>query len=373
MIKPILAVLLSLVLLSGCTAKDTRKVIEFSTWGSASELAVIKRVIKDYETANCDVRIKLQHIPQNYFKKLHLLLASATEPDVMLVNNQNIVAYGEYFLTLDKGKFEGEYYPNAIKALSLTNELKAAPRDVSTLVVYYNKSLLKDLKIPLLDYKWSFDDFMKISEQLKKNGVFSLPLENDLFYLYPFILSFGEDAEGITAQNLSSYKSVKFFNDLIKKYHYAPFDYQIGTATPAEFFLSEKSAFFLSGRWMTPKIREVANFDWDVVNFPMAKMGSIVPCDATGWAISKRSDVKKEAIAFVEYLTSDDVLRQMSESGLIVPARVSSSWSKEFLTTPPNNMRLFLDLAKNSKTIVYPKDYNRMRDEINTNLKAINR
>ncbi len=372
MIKRIFAVFLSLILLSGCTTSDTRKEIEFATWGSASEIAVIKRIIKDYETANGGVRVKLQHIPQNYFKKLHLLLASATEPDVMLVNNQNIVAYGEYFITLDKREFEGNYYPSSIKALSLGNDLKAAPRDISTLVLYYNKTLLKNLHISMPHYMWSIEDFIRISERLRNKGVFALPLEYDLFYLYPFVLSFGEDAEGLSVQNMDSYESVSFFKSLVLNYRYAPYDYEIGTATAAEFFLSGKSAFFLSGRWMIPKIREMAKFEWDVVNFPMGKMGSVVPCDATGWAISNRSDVKKEAIEFVEYLASDKVLKQMSESGLIVPARVSSSLSKEFLTSPPENMWLFLDLARNSKTIVYPKDYNKIRDEINTNLKSMN-
>lgn len=367
--KKLILFLMCTLLLTGCANDSTTTVVEFSTWGSASEIAIIKNVINEYEKISPNLKIRLHHIPQNYFKKLHLMLASGTEPDVMLINNQNLNAYSGYFETIDKNKYDKLFYPNAIKSLSVLGELKAVPRDVSTLVLYYNKSLLRKYGIQEPRCNWTYEDFLSVAAKLKKHSIYALPLENDIFYLYPFIMSNGEDVENLSSDNIEDYKSFKTFKELSLRHHYAPLDFELGALTGAEFFLAKKSAFYISGRWMTPKIREVADFDWDIINFPMGKMGSLVPCDSTGWAVSKRSSVKNEAIAFVEYLASDKALREMAKSGLIVPARISASYSPEFLSSPPKSAWLFLDLAKRSKVVNYPKNYNKERDLINEKIK----
>ena len=178
--KKLILSLLCALLLSGCAIDSKKTVVSFSTWGSASEIAIIKEVIKDYEELTPNVRIKLLHVPQNYFKKLHLMIASRTEPDVMLVNNQNLSAYADYFETVNRQKYENLFYPNSIKSLSVSGELKAVPRDVSTLVLYYNKSLLKKYGIREPKYNWTFDDFLTIAGKLKKHSLFMLPLEDDV-------------------------------------------------------------------------------------------------------------------------------------------------------------------------------------------------
>ena len=54
-------------------------------------------------------------------------------------------------------------------------------------------------------------------------------------------------------------------------------------------FLQQKIAMHLSGRWLVPKYRTDANFDWDIVNFPCKTGGYCMNIDASGYAISKKS------------------------------------------------------------------------------------
>ena len=78
------------IFLCGCNQKPTdeaQTVIKFSSWGSRTEYDILKQVISDYEKANPDVKVEFIHVPENYFRKLHLLYASKTEPDVVFVNN----------------------------------------------------------------------------------------------------------------------------------------------------------------------------------------------------------------------------------------------------------------------------------------------
>ena len=373
MIKRLLAVGFLSVLLCGCLpdSSSCKVLLKFSAWGSDSEVKIVKQMIARYEKENPGVKIVLFHTPQNYFKKLHLLFASKTEPDVILINNQNIVNYSKYLTTLDKSKYKDDFFEVALNTLSVHGELKAVPRDISNLVIYYNKTLLEQNGISVPKPQWTFVDFLEVSKILKEKGIFSILLENDLFYVYPFILSFGENAEGITDDNLYQYKSVTFYRALSEKYHYSPMDYEIGQSTGAEFFLSGKSAFYLSGRWMIPKIRELAAFEWDILPFPTGKAGSKVPCDATGVGIALNTKYPVEALQFVEYLTSKEVIQKISETGLILPARKSVAFSDTFLKGKPEHGGYFLDIAQNSVSLKYPANYNYVKDKINGELKNI--
>ncbi len=369
-VKKIAILLLLPFIICGCTHTSSKTELNFSTWGTASEIKVMKELINDYETLHPDIKINLIHIPQNYFKKLHLMFASKSEPDIILINNQNITRYREYLLPLDKKFSTDDFFSNAISGLKYKNSLKAVPRDISVLVIYYNKTLLNKYNIPLPEQNWTMNDFLNIAEKLKSKNIFAIPLEDDIFYLYPFIVSSGENPEQITAENMSTYKSVLFYKNLSRKYHYAPEMHELGTSTGCDFFIKNKSAFLLSGRWMTPKLRELAKFEWDILPFPSMEKGSVVVCDTTGWGISKRTKYIAESIEFVNYLSSEKALNKIISTGIIVPARKDNAYSNLFLQAPPDNAGLFITLAQTAAPINYPANYDYIKDKINNRLKG---
>ena len=352
-----LALFLGLILLIlgalFCVRTPDYTELSFSTWGTATEMKVLKELISDYESQNPKVKIKLQHIPQNYFKKLHLLFASKTEPDVILINNQYLPIYKDFLLDLPplSTDFRG------VMGLSCDGVLKAVPRDLSVLVLYYNKSLLENSNL-ILPNEWNLESFLKLGKSLQAKNRFLISLEDDLYYLYPFILASGEKINAITSENITTYRSFDIFRDLSRKYHYAPLPYELGVMKPADLFFDGKTVFYLSGRWMYPKISELAKFDFGVVEFPKGK----VPCDVTGWAISKRSSKQEEALKFVNYLSSRQSLLKMAETGLIIPSR-RSCWVNL------KHKEVFLSSILNSIYVKYSKSYSKERDSINTILK----
>lgn len=95
-----------------------------------------------------------------------------------------------------------------------------------------------------------------------------------------------------------------------------------------------------------PKYRQEADFDWDIAPFPKGKNGSVVNIDASGYALSKASAHKKEAIKFIEFISSKDSLNALSKDGLIVPARKDSAYSDMFLdkSLKPLHSRVLLML-----------------------------
>jgi multiple sugar transport system substrate-binding protein len=141
----------------------------------------------------------------------------------------------------------------------------------------------------------------------------------------------------------------------------------------AQLFLNQKIAMHVSGRWLVPKYRQEATFDWDVVTFPKGKIGSVVNIDASGYAISQKSKYKKEALRFVEYMTSKDVSNTFAQSGLVVPARIESAYSEAFLNTSqkPKTAKMFLTAVENGKPTEVNENYQKVADILKTTLEPV--
>lgn len=355
---------ISLYCLSSFTNSNSKKeVVSFSSWGSVSETAILKRVIAEFELDNPDIKINFIHIPQNYFAKLHLLFASNTAPDVVFINNLNLPVYENYLEDLDNIIFEDEFYSQSIDGLSYNGKLKAVPRDISNLVFYVN---LDKLKLPPED--WTLDEFLKTLQQAEG---FVISYEEDIYWVMPYLWAFNGgvlDSEGnLIINSKESQKGLAFYKDLRDKYKLAPTKSQVGSSTLAQMFLDEKIAIYLSGRWMYPKISEKANFNWAVINFPYGeiegtKLLTLTPCDVSGWAISKSSKHRKSAEKFVKYLSSAKTSEYFTQTGLIVPARIEVA---KKLNNKEHNEKVFLEVIKTSASTPVNKDYKKLTDEIN--------
>lgn len=332
MLKHLLILFLIPFILCSC-AKTNQEEISFSSWGSITETKILNNLIKKYEKENPNIKINFIHIPQNYFQKIHLLFASSTAPDVIFINNLYLPLYSNQLENLTQNINKSEFYPQALDALSYEDKIFAVPRDISNFIFYYNKNITGDIKPD-----WSFDDFKRIVKTSTNSEHFGVSYERDIYWASPYTLTLGFD------------KGIEFYKKLEGKY--APNPAQVGSSTLAQMFLDGKIGLYLSGRWLYPKISETAKFEYGIVTFP-----GLVTADASGWAISRYSKHKKEAVKFVRYLSSKESIDYFTESGLIVPARIDSSkLIKE---------QAFIDAIKKSVPNNVDKNFSKKRDELN--------
>ena len=335
MLKRLLVLLLLPLLLCSCGRNNTEE-ISFSSWGSITETSIINKLISDYEKENPNIKINFIHIPQNYFQKIHLLFASSTAPDVIFINNLYLPVYASQLEDLSSFENLSDFYPQSVNALKYNGKLYAIPRDISNFVFYYNKDITGEI-----NPDWTFEDFEKILKKSTTKNHYGVSFEEDIYWASPYTLTLGFD------------KGIEFYKNLEGRY--APTPAQTGSSTQAQMFLDKKLGLYLSGRWMFPKISETAKFRYGIVTFP-----GIVTSDASGWAISKNSAHKKEALKFVKYLSSKESMDYFTTSGLIVPARIDSSKKiKE---------QAFLDAIQKSVPNNTDKNYNKTRDKLNRKL-----
>lgn len=371
-IKVIFSLILTMFFLCGCNSdKSSKTVIKFASWGSRTEVEILKPVLTQFEDENPDIKVDFMHIPQNYFQKIHLLFASNTAPDVIFLNNHYLPVYANAGLLLELNADKDIFYNKALDALSWKGKLYAIPRDISTLVIFYNKDIFKRNGVSYPSSDWTMAEFLEAAEKLTSRGeVYGISFEEDALFYLPYLMSMGggilsDDLCENISDNDVSQNSLKFYADLRKKYHVAPLKNESASATMAQMFLQGKLAMHLSGRWLVPKYREDALFDWDIARFPKGDKGSIVPLDSSGWAISSKTKNPEAAKRLVDYLSSKPVSEKFTASGLIVPARKDVAESDVYLNNKkPYNSKVFLDVIETSKSTPVSVNYREILDNL---------
>lgn len=362
------AILFIVITCCGCTNKEKQRVLTYSTWGSQSEMKIIKPIISDFEQKN-KVKVKLIHVPQNYFQKLHLLFASKQAPDVVFINNYYLPVYAKAGLLEDISKYFQDYFSsefffqNALDALSYNGIRYAIPRDISNMVIYYNKNMFDKKNIKYPDKNWTYKDLQEIAIKLTEKDVWGIGLEENPIFWEPILWSNGG---GIFSQNENfilnkpeSKNALKYYVELVTDNHCGPTKTQSANRTMAQMFLNQKIAMQISGRWLVPKYRQEASFDWDIINLPRGSKGSIAGSDSSGWAISKSAKDKELAADFIRHMSSKDSINKFTKSGLITPARKDSAYSTAFLDgQKPKNAKVFLEINENTIITPVPEHYN---------------
>lgn len=374
MIKKILFLLIFIIFLTGCKQKDA-DYLTFASWGSKTEVQITEKLLNEFEQENPDIKVKFLHIPQNYFQKLHLMFASNLAPDVIFINNLNIPVYEKYLMDLNT-LFEEDkkaYYPQVLDTMTYENRLLAMPRDISELVIFYNKDLFNKYNVNYPSENWTINDLLEISKKLTKDNLFGISFEDNVYFYLPYLNVFGGgiyDKNGnLIIDSENSQKGIQFYSDLRNKYNVAPKKYQSASKTMAQMFIDGQLAMHLSGRWLIPKYREDIKFDWDVINFPDIDGKSSVNIDSSGYAIVKSSKKREEAVKLVRFLTSKQSSDYFTKTGLIVPARIDNLYSTSFLDDKkPLNSKVFIDIIKKSEKTPVSKNYSEVTDKINEKL-----
>lgn len=347
MLKKFILIIFVCFLLTGCDSKSEEE-ISFASWGSITEVKIIKKLIEEFEAENPDIKINFIHIPQNYFQKLHLLFASNTAPDVIFINNLYLPIYESKLEDLSDTFDSTDFYSQSLDGLSYNGRILAIPRDISSLVLYLNLDLVK-----MPDENWTLEELLAELNNFANKEVFGISFEEDIYWLTPYISYFDEIL-------FDCPKAQNFYLDLRDKYKVAPVKSQTGSSTLAQMFLNKKIAMYLSGRWMYPIISEKADFNWAVINFPYGNGKQYL--DTSGWAISNQSKNKEASKKFIKYLSGEKSSEYFLESNLIIPARKDTA---KKLYNKEHNEKIFIDTIFHSKANIVNKDYKKLSDEFN--------
>ena len=342
--------------------------ISVLVWGEPEEIEAYRAVVDGFaEVApGIDVRLIETGDRDDLLARLSTSFAGGTPPDLFLLNYRFVGQYAargvlepvqERVATSDVFQPD-DFFPVATEAFTFDGVLTCLPQNVSSLVVYYNRDLFREARLPEPKPGWDFYEMVNLARLLTvdRDGdrhpeQYGLGVESSLIRLAPFIWSNGgslvDDDEAptrFTLEEPAAVQVIQAFFDLREEFEVIPTEREIEAQADEDRFLNGTTAMVLASRRETPSFRTITDFEWDVAPLPVFRQpAGILHSDA--YCMSKASEHKEAAWRFMEFALGPEGQRITAQAGRTVPSLIEVANSDAFLDPgePPANSRVFLD------------------------------
>lgn len=369
-----------------------------ASWGSQEEIQAYQQVLRVFQEKNPGIQVEYINIPSNeYLAKITAMMAAGSPPDVFFINNidfpglasRGVLKPLDPFIQRDKYP-TGDIFPGILKAFQWEGAQYGLPRDVSNLVVFYNRNLLRKAGLPDPKPDWTWDDFLRYAKALtvEKDGKrVQWGVSFQTFYLFwePWVWSAGgrfysPDHSKFLLNSPSSLEGLQFYLDLRYKHHVAPTPEEAQDRGAFTMFLNGQTGMIVDGRWRVPTLKARAKFDFDVVPFPRGKAGSIVDIDGSGWVMAAGTRNPEAAWKLLSFLAGPEASQIFTKTGLIIPARGVDVKNVEksiqnlkdfFVPPPPRSQHFFLTVNKTARPTETFERWNEALQLINKALEPV--
>jgi multiple sugar transport system substrate-binding protein len=367
--------LAALAVLSGCVGTGpegeegpVRGPITVLVWGEPEEIEAYRQVVDAFAAVEPKIEVRLIETGDrdDLLTRLSTSFAGGTPPDLFLLNYRFVGQYAARGVleplqarveTSDAFEVD-DFFPVALEAFTFDGVLTCLPQNVSSLVVYYNRDLFREARLPEPQPGWDFFEMVNLARLLtvdrdgdRRPEQYGLGVEASIIRLAPFIWSNGgtlvddETAPGrFTLEEPAAVEVMQSFFDLREEYEVIPTEREIEAQADEDRFLNGDTAMVLASRRETPSFRTITDFEWDVAPLPVfGEPAGILHSDA--YCMPRASESKAAAWRFMEFALGPEGQRITAQAGRTVPSLIDVAGSEAFLdpSQPPAHSRVFLD------------------------------
>jgi multiple sugar transport system substrate-binding protein len=377
MARPLIAVIaltLALAAVAGCGGSEESSgdggsgSLQFLVFGEPEELRAYRDIITAFKEVEPGIDVQLVEASDrsDLIARLSTSIAGGNPPDVFLLNYR---FYGQFAakgaLEPIAERFENaeafqpdDFYEEALEAFRWDGEQMCIPQNISSLVVYYNRTMFKEEGVSEPETGWQWRDMVEKAKALTKdqNGdgkvdVYGLGVEASIIRLAPFVWSNGgeivddlENPTRFTLDEVAATDAMAEFFALRRVHGVIPSEEELESEDDESRFLNGRSAMVLSSRRSTPVFRTITDFDWDIAPLPILREpAGILHSDA--YCMTEGSGNKDAAWTFMEFALGPEGQRIAAGTGRTVPSLKAVANSDAFLGSDakPANSRVFLD------------------------------
>jgi multiple sugar transport system substrate-binding protein len=358
-----------LALLVACAAPQTPTAqVSMMIFGDPAEKAAYDELVRAFADERPDIAVSLIHIPDqaDYRRRLGTDFAAGSAADIVLLNYRRYAAYaargvleplGPYLTESDR-LATTDFYPEALAPFVWQGELMCIPQNLSSLVVYYNRDLLRAAGLPDPATDWTWDDMLQYAQALTSDSdgdgqieQYGLGTEISLNRLAPFVWQAGgelvdddKQPTRLTLDTQEARAALQWFVELQVQHKVVPDAVAEAAESSERRFLNGRLGMFLNSRRGVPTYRTIESFDWDVAALPRGEMSAgVLHSDA--YCMPKTSNDKDATWAFIEFANSAEGQTIIAGSGRTVPSIRTVAESAAFLDPQqkPVNSRIFID------------------------------
>lgn len=356
--------------------------VSFMMFGDPTEKVAYDGLIAAFTRKHPEIRAELLYVPNQvmYYQRLTIDFAGGTPPDVFLLNYRRYsnFAAGNQLEPLDAYVARSQvinladFYPQAVAPFRWQNSLLAIPQNISSLVVYYNKTLFDKAGVPYPKTDWNWDTFVTTAKALTKDtdgdgttDQYGMGTDAIMFRVAPFIWQNGGDIvdnpaapRKLTLDSPAAKEALVRFVDLQLKHRVVPTQVEEKAESSISRFLRGSTAMYFDSRRVVPAFRTITGFDWDIAPLPRGKTpAGILHADAFFMAAASKN--KPAAWTFIEFANSVEGQTILARTGRTVPSRMSVANSPDFLEpgSKPANGRVFLDVIPDIRAVPVLKNW----------------
>ncbi|SCL36645.1 multiple sugar transport system substrate-binding protein [Micromonospora nigra] len=380
--KALLALALTAVLAAtGCGSGATSGggPVRLLVFGAPEELAAYRTLIDAYGRARPGERVQLIEASdrKDLLARLATSVAGGSPPDLFLMNYRfygqfaakGVVAPLDDRIAASDAVDPADYYPVAMEAFRWDGKQLCLPQNVSSLAVYFNRTLFTRYGVPEPRAGWTWNDLVGTATAMTRDSrglvirgteaegaarlpvVHGLGVETSIIRLAPMVWSNGGEIVDdpakptrLTLDTPAAREALKNLVDLRQAYGVVPSDAEVEAEDDESRFLNGRLAMLMTSRRATTNFRTVTGFEWDVAPLPVYRQPvGVLHSDA--YCMTRGARNADAAWRFMEYAMSAEGQRIIAATGRTVPSHIETSRSPAFLdpTRPPRNSQVFLD------------------------------
>ena len=346
------------------------------------EAAVYRSLVTAYRQAGGG-EVELVTVGRgDHLTRLSTAFASGDAPDVFLINYREFAPFVQRGavhpigpLLKQQGVDTADYYDEPLRAFTTGGALQCMPQNISSLVVYWNRTLFQQAGVPAPNAGWTWGEFVQRAQALTTGEVRGVGFDSSVIRVAPFVWGSGgtivDDEQAPTRTTLhepQARAALQAVVDLIGA-GVMPSKEQLAAQELAEQFMAGKLGMFLSSRVEVPALREQRGLDFDVAALPvMGEPASILHSDA--YCVASASKNKEAAAKFVAYAVGQQGQTTTALGGRTVPSLRSVATSAAFLSPDraPASSQVFLDAVPHLRHTPVTPSWPEVEDVIDTQL-----
>lgn len=266
-----------------------------------------------------------------YYDVLNKRMATGNGDDIIMVDHERVLELGRQGKLADlSGISTLENFSELAKSqMTAGGEIHYLPTSISAFGLYCNLDLLKEhgQKVP---ENWA--EFQAVCDYFTQKGIVPIVANNDIslktVVLAKAMLPIYQQADSAERiQRLSRGEDslaevlrpgFELVEQMLDR-GWVDREEALQTAKTKDdlvLFAKGGQPFMLTGAWAAPRLRDLEpGFEFQVNPYPIEEDGSVLVINVdTRMAVNAESPHLKQAMAFVEYLTRDDVMWEFVES-----------------------------------------------------------
>ena len=332
----------------------TPRSLTFGVYGRSEELAAFRSSVDTWNRTTDGPRVRQQEWSSR--AQMRAAIEDGAElPDVFLASRSDLRWLLDKKFTqpvdelLDERgiSFGDGYSREAIEAFSAEGRLQCMPYGVSPMVIYYNTDLVdldrmraRGFDVPDVEAtSWSFEQFAAAAEfaSRTRRGTRGVHVAPTLSGLSPFIESGGgsvyddrDDPKSLSFSSDDSRAALERTLQLLRNPQITLGPDQLDQAPALTWFERGKLGMLAGFRDLTPRLRQVAGLDFDVLPMPVLDSAATVG-DVTALCLSRKAASTPLAADFMVHELSAASVAQVARTGYLVPANLEVALADPFL------------------------------------------